>query len=220
MSRRAVAADRPPSKLGHGIFLSGFIPTSISSGRVPEFPDVLYHFHEYHRALFSPAMQWAEAAARMFSSPGSWLTQLPGASGVAAGYELVLPARQAVRKAEASASRHGGRRAARACAVRRGDGAGAAVLPPAALQALQRRRRHRRAAEGRSAGAGGRAAVRPPRHAAARHRAHAAARPQGLHHRLDRRAHGAARRRRVHARRLRRLHRGVHPPHRRRAACT
>ena len=38
-----------------------------------------------------------------------------------------------------------------------------------------------------------RAAVGPPRDAAARHRAHAAAGPQGLHHRLDRRAHGAAR---------------------------
>ena len=33
-------------------------------------------------------MQMAEATARMFSSPGSWLTQLPGAAGVAAGYEL------------------------------------------------------------------------------------------------------------------------------------
>jgi len=49
---------------------------------------VLYHLHDYHRALFRPAMQMAEATARMFSSPGSWLTQLPGAAGVAAGYEL------------------------------------------------------------------------------------------------------------------------------------
>ena len=39
--------------------------------------------------------------------------------------------------------------------------------------------------------AGGGATVRPPRHPAARYRAHPAAGPQGLHHRLDRRAHGA-----------------------------
>ncbi len=49
---------------------------------------MLYHLHDYHRALFRPAMQMAEATARMFSSPASWLTQLPGAAGVAAGYEL------------------------------------------------------------------------------------------------------------------------------------
>jgi poly(3-hydroxybutyrate) depolymerase len=49
---------------------------------------VLYHLHDYHRALFRPAMQMAEATVRMFSSPASWLTQLPGAAGVAAGYEL------------------------------------------------------------------------------------------------------------------------------------
>jgi poly(3-hydroxybutyrate) depolymerase len=49
---------------------------------------VLYHFHDYHRALFGPATVLAEATARMFSSPGSWLTHLPGAAPVAAGYEL------------------------------------------------------------------------------------------------------------------------------------
>ena len=53
-------------------------------------------------------------------------------------------------------------------------------------------------------GAGGGAAVGPPFDAAARHRARAAARPQGLHHRLDRRAHGASRPRPVPSRRLRR----------------
>jgi poly(3-hydroxybutyrate) depolymerase len=52
-------------------------------------PEVLYHLHEYNRALFGPATQLAEAGARMFSSPASWLAQLPGASRVAAGYELL-----------------------------------------------------------------------------------------------------------------------------------
>jgi poly(3-hydroxybutyrate) depolymerase len=49
---------------------------------------VLYHFHDYHRALFHPAMQWAAATARLFSAPTSWFTHLPGASGVAAAHEL------------------------------------------------------------------------------------------------------------------------------------
>src|SRR4051812_19101739 len=33
-------------------------------------------------------MQWAEATVRMFSSPASWLTQLPGAANIAASHEL------------------------------------------------------------------------------------------------------------------------------------
>jgi poly(3-hydroxybutyrate) depolymerase len=50
---------------------------------------VLYRLHEYNRALFAPAIELAEAGARMFSEPGSWLAQLPGAGNVAAGYELL-----------------------------------------------------------------------------------------------------------------------------------
>jgi poly(3-hydroxybutyrate) depolymerase len=50
---------------------------------------LLYHLHEYQRALFAPATQWAEATARVFSEPESWFSQLPGASRVAAGYELL-----------------------------------------------------------------------------------------------------------------------------------
>ena len=49
---------------------------------------MLYHLHEYQRSLFTPATQMAEAAARMFSSPASWLAQLPGASRAAAGWEV------------------------------------------------------------------------------------------------------------------------------------
>jgi poly(3-hydroxybutyrate) depolymerase len=50
---------------------------------------LLYHLHEYQRALLEPAVHLAEVTARMFSSPESWLAQLPGASRVAAGYELL-----------------------------------------------------------------------------------------------------------------------------------
>jgi poly(3-hydroxybutyrate) depolymerase len=49
---------------------------------------VLYHLHEFNRALLGPATHLAGAAARMFSAPGSWLAQLPGATRFAAGYEL------------------------------------------------------------------------------------------------------------------------------------
>ncbi len=50
---------------------------------------MLYRFLEYNRALMAPAVQMAEVTARMFSEPGSWLSQLPGANNVAAGYELL-----------------------------------------------------------------------------------------------------------------------------------
>jgi len=49
---------------------------------------VLYHLHDYHRSLFNPALQFAQVTARMLSAPGSWMSQLPGAARVAAGYEL------------------------------------------------------------------------------------------------------------------------------------
>jgi poly(3-hydroxybutyrate) depolymerase len=49
---------------------------------------VLYHLHQLHRALVSPAAFLAEAGARVFSAAGSWPAHLPGAARVAAGYEL------------------------------------------------------------------------------------------------------------------------------------
>ncbi|HVU51297.1 MAG TPA: polyhydroxyalkanoate depolymerase [Polyangia bacterium] len=49
---------------------------------------MLYHLHEYQRSLLAPASVMAQAAAKAFSSPQSWFAQLPGASRVAAGYEL------------------------------------------------------------------------------------------------------------------------------------
>ena len=77
---------------------------------------MLYHLHEYNRALFSPATQWAEAAARMFSTPGSWLAQLPGAARVAAGYELIYRIGKRYEKPKFGID-DASSRAARACAV-------------------------------------------------------------------------------------------------------
>ena len=50
---------------------------------------MLYHLHEYNRALLSPVVTLARAGADMFSAPGSWLARLPGANRVAAAYELL-----------------------------------------------------------------------------------------------------------------------------------
>src|SRR5687768_17711585 len=49
---------------------------------------MLYFFHEMQRSLLAPWVYGAEAAAKVFSSPGSWLSQMPGAARMAAGYEL------------------------------------------------------------------------------------------------------------------------------------
>jgi poly(3-hydroxybutyrate) depolymerase len=48
----------------------------------------LYQFHEFGRAFLAPFSYWAEANARAFSAPGSWLSALPGAERVAAANEL------------------------------------------------------------------------------------------------------------------------------------
>ena len=50
---------------------------------------LLYQMHELGRAWMAPMTYWAEANARMFSAPGSWLSSLPQAQRIAAGYELV-----------------------------------------------------------------------------------------------------------------------------------
>jgi poly(3-hydroxybutyrate) depolymerase len=49
---------------------------------------VLYDLHELNRTLLGPATHLARAGAHMFSTPGSWLSSLPGAANLAAGYEL------------------------------------------------------------------------------------------------------------------------------------
>jgi poly(3-hydroxybutyrate) depolymerase len=50
---------------------------------------MLYQLHELNRALLSPAAYLAHLGACMFSTPGSWLAQLPGSARIAAGYELM-----------------------------------------------------------------------------------------------------------------------------------
>jgi poly-beta-hydroxyalkanoate depolymerase len=125
---------------------------------------VLYHFHDYHRALFSPAMQWAEATVRLFSSPASWLTRLPGASGVAAGSELFFRIGKRYEKPKFGISTvdAGGARVA----VLEETELARPFCQAAAVHATERRRRRARAAAGSAAGAGGGAAVRAPRDAA------------------------------------------------------
>jgi len=49
----------------------------------------LYQYNELMRAWMAPVTYWAEAGARMFSAPGSWLSNVPGAQRAAAGYELL-----------------------------------------------------------------------------------------------------------------------------------
>jgi poly(3-hydroxybutyrate) depolymerase len=49
---------------------------------------MLYQIHELNRALLGPATQLARVGACIFSTPGSWRAQLPGAARIAAGYEL------------------------------------------------------------------------------------------------------------------------------------
>ena len=50
---------------------------------------LLYQLHEFSRAWMAPMTYWADAGAKMFAAPGSWLSGVPGANRIAAGYELV-----------------------------------------------------------------------------------------------------------------------------------
>ncbi|KRC32267.1 MULTISPECIES: polyhydroxyalkanoate depolymerase [unclassified Lysobacter] len=50
---------------------------------------MLYQMHELGRAWLAPMTYWADAGSKMFAAPGSWLSTVPGASRVAAGYELL-----------------------------------------------------------------------------------------------------------------------------------
>jgi poly(3-hydroxybutyrate) depolymerase len=49
---------------------------------------MLYQLHELNRAFLSPATYLAHVGACMFSTPGTWLANLPGSARLAAGYEL------------------------------------------------------------------------------------------------------------------------------------
>lgn len=50
---------------------------------------LLYQMHELGRAWLAPMTYWADAGAKMFGATGSWLSNVPGASRMAAGYELL-----------------------------------------------------------------------------------------------------------------------------------
>jgi poly(3-hydroxybutyrate) depolymerase len=50
---------------------------------------LLYHLHELQRALTAPSTEWAQATAKIFAGPESWLSRLPGAPDAAAGWELL-----------------------------------------------------------------------------------------------------------------------------------
>jgi poly(3-hydroxybutyrate) depolymerase len=50
---------------------------------------LLYQMHELGRTMMAPMTYWADAGAKMFAAPGSWLSTVPGASRLSAGYELL-----------------------------------------------------------------------------------------------------------------------------------
>jgi poly(3-hydroxybutyrate) depolymerase len=50
---------------------------------------MIYHAHEFYRSLLNPLAHFSQASARMLTAPDSWLSQLPGAARMAAGYELL-----------------------------------------------------------------------------------------------------------------------------------
>ena len=49
----------------------------------------LYQLHELGRAWMAPLAYMAEANARIFSAPTSWLSNLPGAEQLSAANELL-----------------------------------------------------------------------------------------------------------------------------------
>ena len=97
---------------------------------------MLYQWHELSRNLMAPWIHQAEANAKLFSDPNSWLSTLPGADRIAAGNELVHRLGKDYEKPPWNIHQVEVER-------RQGAGGGAgnhfhAVLPPAALQALHR----------------------------------------------------------------------------------
>jgi len=50
---------------------------------------MLYQFHEFQRSMLHPLTAWAQATAKTFTNPLSPLSLVPGATRMAAGYELM-----------------------------------------------------------------------------------------------------------------------------------
>jgi poly(3-hydroxybutyrate) depolymerase len=61
---------------------------------------MLYHLHEFNRALLNPLSTWSEASAKVLTEPGSLLSKFPGAQRLAAGYELLHRLGKAYQKPE------------------------------------------------------------------------------------------------------------------------
>jgi poly-beta-hydroxyalkanoate depolymerase len=102
---------------------------------------VLYEVYEYALAFMWSAVQLARVGAQMFSAPGTWLAQLPGANRVAAAYELLY------RLTKDTRSRHGDDISARARRTRHTTFA--AEFPRAAAPADHRSHGHHGVFSGR-----------------------------------------------------------------------
>ena len=50
---------------------------------------MLYQLHEFQRAMLSPLTDWAQAASKSFANPSSPFSLMPGATRMAAAYELL-----------------------------------------------------------------------------------------------------------------------------------
>ncbi len=110
----------PPESRAHALesgfgtshFVSVRIASAIRPFRIPRprrQETMLYHLHELNRTLLNPLVAWSGAAARALSAPDNWMSRMPGMDRVAAGYELLVPARQGLR--ETGVQHHVGRRA-------------------------------------------------------------------------------------------------------------
>ena len=173
---------------------------------------MLYQLYESQRALMSPFAEFASASAKLYSHPLSPFTHVPMAQRLAAGFDLMHRLAKEYEKPRFDIQ---------STTV---DGIEVAVQEQVALEKpfcrLLRFKRftdHAPVLERMKAQPTVLVVAPLSGHHATLLRdtvKHAAARPQGVRHRLDRRAHGAARQGSVPPRRLRALRAGVHPHHR------
>jgi poly(3-hydroxybutyrate) depolymerase len=49
---------------------------------------MLYQIYDAQRSMLEPFADWAHAASKLFTTPVSPLSHMPGADRIAAGYEL------------------------------------------------------------------------------------------------------------------------------------
>ncbi len=113
---------------------------------------MLYQLHEIQRAMLSPLTAWAQAASKSFANPASPLAYVPGATRLAAGYELLYRLGKDYEKPEFNLHQIVKGRLQHPIIEQHDHRE--AVLPVAALQAVRRRQRRRRTTQGRTRGAG------------------------------------------------------------------